>query len=344
MDHKEVIPASYQEYDDKCEEEDGDEEEGVDGDEEEGVDEDEESLTTTSDPAYTPLLPDEGEEVDDVEEMESLEEEATCPLTPLLPYRQRENMYSSEDERQALGCMKPSVEGNEGKEEEAMEEGDSEDSVLSLVIPLVSIVITEPTPEIERRTLEGWLEEQEDEDDEDLISGDHDEEKKEEVEENKENIWPDSKAGNGKSIRVGSKKDSGEEAAAVTPELSQKIFGGEETDSDEREEGGNEMIKATPDTVEKSQVKSGISFDEGVKAEEEEEDDKDGEKGGARMKRRSSLFTSVTKATSILRYCKRPSIASRCITLITPHPSPKSPYNLPGAPWVFSLKVFSDPH
>mgnify|MGYP001279498725 CR=1 FL=1 len=24
MDHKEVIPASYQEYDDKCEEEDGD--------------------------------------------------------------------------------------------------------------------------------------------------------------------------------------------------------------------------------------------------------------------------------------------------------------------------------
>ena len=59
MDHKEVIPASYQEYDDKCEEEDGDEEEGVD--------EDEESLTTTSDPAYTPLLPDEGEGVDDVE-------------------------------------------------------------------------------------------------------------------------------------------------------------------------------------------------------------------------------------------------------------------------------------
>ena len=321
MDHKEVIPASYQEYDDKCEEEDGDEEEGVDGDEEEGVDEDEESLTTTSDPAYTPLLPDEGEGVDDVEEMESMEEEATCPLTPLLPYRQRENMYSSEDERQALGCMKPSVERNEGKEEEAMEEDDSEDSVLDLVIPLVSIVITEPTPEIERRTLEGWLEEQEDEDNEDLIPGDHDEEKKEEVEENKENIWPDSKAGNGKSIRVGSKKDSGEEAAALTPELSQKIFGGEETDSDEREEGGNEMIKATPDTVEKSQVKSGISFDEGVKAEEE--DDKDGEKGGARMKRRSSLFTSVTKATSILRYCKRPSIASRCITLITPTHPPK---------------------
>ena len=103
----------------------------------------------------------------------------------------------------------------------------------------------------------------------------------------------------------------------VTPELRPKIFGGEEIESEEREEEGKEMIKATPDTVEKSQVKSGISFDEDVKAEEE--DDKEGEKGGARMKRRSSLFTTVTKATSILRYCKRPSMESR---FITPHPSP----------------------
>ena len=59
MDHKEVIPASYQEYNDKFEETDEEER-----DEEEAVEEDEESMTTTSDPVYTPLLPDEGEGVD----------------------------------------------------------------------------------------------------------------------------------------------------------------------------------------------------------------------------------------------------------------------------------------
>ena len=313
MDHKEVIPALHQESNlEETEEEDKDE------------DEDGESMTTSSELVYTPLLPDEGEaEVDvDVEEMESLEEdEEACPLTPLLSYRERDNMDFSEDERQ--GCM-PSVESGERKvkerkeeekrEEEAMEKKtDDEDSVLGLVIPLVSIVITQPTPEIEKRTLEGWLEEQEDEDDElvDLVAEDDDEENGDDIEEDKENIWANSKAGNAtKPIRVGSNMELGEEAAVVpsiivtpvTPELNQKIFGGGEVESDAREEEENEakeeeIKKANPDSLEKSQVKSGISFSEDVKAEEDEKDDK----GGARMKRRSSLFSTVTKATSILR-------------------------------------------
>ena len=181
------------------------------------------------------------------------------------------------------------------------EEENDDESVLGLLIPLVSIVITQPTPEIERRTLEGWIEEEEeDEDDgEDLIAGDNEEKKEEE---DKENIEPDSKAGNEKSIRVGANKEHGEVPAIivtpVTPELSQKMIGGEEIESDQREEEREEITKAT--AVEKSQVKSGISFNKDVKAEEEE-DGKDGEKGEARVKRRSSLFATVTKATSILR-------------------------------------------
>ena len=333
MDHKEVIPASYQEYDDKFE--DPEEEDRYEEEDDpffEEVEEESESLTTTSDPGYTPLLPDEEEGVDFEEEMESLEEVA-CPFTPLLPVRQRDKMYFSEDERP--GNRMTSIESNEIKEEEreeeerkeeeeAMEEDieqeeEEEDDMLDLVIPLVSIVITQPTPEIERRTLEGWLEEQEDEDDEDdLEPGDDDEEKREEFEEDKENICLDSELVESSISTVGSNtRELCQEASAsvpviivtpVTPELNQKVFGAcEEIETDEKDEEGKEReetIRATPETPERSQVKIGISFREDVKAEED--DDKDGGKGGARMKRRSSLFSTVTKATSILRYPKSP--------------------------------------
>ena len=316
MDHKEVIPASHQEYNDNFEETEEEEDKGE-------VEDDDESMTTTSEIVYSPLLPDGEEQKEqedvDVEDMESLEDEEACPLTPLLSYRQRDNMYFSENERQGP-CQRSSVERNgrkaeerkeeERKEEEVMEEKtDDEDSLLGLVIPLVSIVITQPTPEIERRTLEGWLEEQEqDEDDElvDLVAEDDDEEKGDNNEGDKEKIRPNSEAGNAtKPIGVGSNMELSEETVAVpsiivtpvTPELNQKIF---EIESDEREDEAKEeeIVKANPDSLEKGQVKSGIKFSEDVKADDGDKDDKG---GGARMRRRSSLFSTVTKATSILR-------------------------------------------
>ena len=321
MDHKEVIPASYQDFDDKSEESESEEDENV---EEEDVFEAEEALSGL---VYKPLLPGGGDdELDDVEDMESFEEGAVCPLTPLLPYRVRENIHLSEGE-----CWLPSVERTEkdeegqgreerGKGEVAMEvENDSEEDVLGLVIPLVSIVITQPTPESERRKLE---EEEDDEDDDvelaDLVVGAGDEQKAEAIGENKENTGRGSKAGNSRPTMVGSKEELEHEAEAssvtvtpLTPVMIHKVFeisGGGEIESDEKEEeereaegmaGTEVIIEANPD-----------SFKENVKLED---DAKDGG-GGARKKRRSSLFSAVAKATSILRYCRGGTWPYRFIT------------------------------
>ena len=108
MDHKEVIPASYQDFDDKSEESESEEDENG---EEEDVFEAEEALSGL---VYKPLLPGGGDdELDDVEDMESFEEGAVCPLTPLLPYRVREIKHLSEGE-----CWLPSVERTERDEED----------------------------------------------------------------------------------------------------------------------------------------------------------------------------------------------------------------------------------
>ena len=326
MDHKDVIPASYQDFDDKSEESESEEDENG---EEEDVFEAEEALSGL---VYKPLLPGGGDdELDDVEDMESFEEGAVCPLTPLLPYRVRENIHLSEGE-----CWLPSVESTErdeedqgreerGKGEVAMEvENDGEEDVLGLVIPLVSIVITQPTPESERRKLE---EEEDDEDDdvelEDLVVGAGDEQKAEAIGENKENTGRGSKAGNSRPTMVGSKEELEHEAEAslvtvtpLTPVMIHKVFeisGGGEIESDEKEEeereaegmaGTEVIIEANPD-----------SFKENVKLEDDAKDgDGSGKGGGARKKRRSSLFSAVAKATSILRYFRGGTWPYRFIT------------------------------
>ena len=64
------------------------------------------------------------------------------------------------------------------------------------------------------------------------------------------------------------------------------------------------IIEANPD-----------SFKENVKLEDDAKDgDVSGKGGGARKKRRSSLFSAVAKATSILRYCRGGTWPYRFIT------------------------------
>ena len=87
------------------------------------------------------------EEVE-VDDMESVEDEEAGTSTPLLQY------HFSKEEKQ--GGQLVGVESNRGGEDE------NDKEMLDLVVPFVSIVITQPTPELQRRTREGCLEEDQD--------------------------------------------------------------------------------------------------------------------------------------------------------------------------------------
>ena len=298
MDHKEVIPDSHQEYDDEFEESEDEYDKEEDDEEEDDEEEEEDSETTGSEPVYTPLLPDhEEEELAEevgVDDMESVEGEEAATSNPLLQYR-----FSKEEKQggELVGVEKNS--GGEGLDaREMLDQGEDENDkeMLDLVVPFVSIVITQPTPELERRTREGCLEEDhhDEEDDEMLptkLDDDHD----------KENTCSSNQHESCSMVGVPSII-----VTPVTPELSQKVF---ESDRDVGVESEEELEKATidnnediveeaRDSSEKIKTKGGIRFSQDSKPEEE---DKINGNCKERLRRRSSLFSSVSKATSILR-------------------------------------------
>ena len=282
MDHKEVIPDSHQEYDDEFEESEDEYDK-----EEDDKEEEEDSETTGSEPVYTPLLPDHEEEelVEEIEvdDMESVEDEEAGTSTPLLQY------HFSKEEKQ--GGELVGVESNRGGKDE------NDKEMLDLVVPFVSIVITQPTPELERRTREGCLEEDHhDEEDDDEMSAaelddDHDKENT-----TSSNQHESCSMGGVPSIIV----------TPVTPELSQKVFESNqdvEVESEEEEEkakidNNEDIVEEARDSSEKIKIKGGIRFSQDSKPEEEGNNNGSGKE---RLRRRSSLFSSVSKATTILR-------------------------------------------
>ena len=294
MDHKEVIPDSHQEYDDEFEESEDENDKAEDD-----KDEEEDSETTGSELVYTPLLPDHEEEdlveEAEVDDKESVEDEEAGTSTPLLQY------HFTDEQKQ--GGEFVGVESNRGGEgldaREMVDQGEVENDkeMLDLVLPFVSIVITQPTPELERRTREGCIEENHhDEEGDDEMSAavlddDHDKENT-----CSSNQHESCSMGGVPSIIV----------TPVTPELSQKVF---ESDRDVGVESEEELEKATidnnediveeaRDSSEKIKTKGGIRFSQDSKPEEE---DKINGNCKERLRRRSSLFSSVSKATSILR-------------------------------------------
>ena len=296
MDHKEVIPDSHQEYDDEFEESE-DEYDKVEEEEEE--DDEEDSETTGSEPVYTPLLPDHEEEelVEEVEvdDMESVEDEEAGTSTPLLQYH-----FSKEEKQRGELVGVESNRGAEGWDARGMlDQGEDENDkeMLDLVVPFVSIVITQPTPELQRRTREGCLEEDHhDEEDDDEMSAaelddDHDKENT-----SSSNQYESCTMGGVPSIIV----------TPVTPELRQKVFKSDrdvEVESEEEEEkakidNNEDIVEEARDSSEKIKIKGGIRFSHDSKPEEE---DKSNRNGKERLRRRSSLFSSVSKATTILR-------------------------------------------
>ena len=92
----------------------------------------------------------------------------------------------------------------------------------------------------------------------------------------------------------------------VTPELSQKVFESDqdvEVESEEEEEkakidNNEDIFEEARDSWEKIKIKGGLRFSQDSKPEEE---DKSNVNGKERLRRRSSLFSSVSKATTILR-------------------------------------------
>ena len=292
MDHKEVIPDSHQEYDDEFEESEDENDK-----EEEEEDEEEDSETTGSEPVYTPLLPDHEEEElaeeVEVDDMESVEDEEAGTSNPLLQYR-----FSKEEKQggELVGVEKNS--GGEGLDaREMLDQGEDENDkeMLDLVVPFVSIVITQPTPELERRTREGCVEEDHhDEEEDDEMSAaelddDHDKENT-----CSSNQHESCSMGGVPSIIV----------TPVTPELSQKVFESDrevEVESEEEEEkakidNNEDIVEEARDSSEKIKIKGGIRFSQDSKPEEEDKNS-----GKERLRRRSSLFSSVSKATTILR-------------------------------------------
>ena len=293
MDHKEVIPDSHQEYDDEFEES----EDEYDKVEEEEEEDEEDSETTGSEPVYTPLLPDHEELVEEVEvdDMESVEDEEAGTSTPLLQYH-----FSKEEKQRGELVGVESNRGGEGSDaRELLDQGEDENDkeILDLVVPFVSIVITQPTPELQRRTREGCLEEDHhDEEDDDEMSAaelddDHDKEKT-----CSSNQHESCSMGGVPSIIV----------TPVTPELSKKVFESDqdvEVESEEEEEkakidNNQDIVEEARDSSEKIKIKGGIRFSQDSKPEEEE---KNKENGKERLRRRSSLFSSVSKETTILR-------------------------------------------
>ena len=298
MDHKEVIPDSHQEYDDEFEESEDENDKAEDDKEEDDEEEEEDSETTGSEPVYTALLPDHEEDlVEEVEvdDMESVEDEEVATSTPLLQY------HFSKEEKQ--GGELVGVEKNRGGEgweaREMLDQGEDENDkeLLDLVLPFVSIVITQPTPELERKTREGCLEENHhDEEEDDEMSAaelddDHDKENT-----SSSNQHESCSMGGVPSIIV----------TPVTPELSQKVFESDqdvEVESEEEEEkakidNNENIVEEARDNSEKIKIKGGIRFSQDSKQEEE---DKSNGNGKERLRRRSSLFSSVSKATTILR-------------------------------------------
>ena len=289
MDHKEVIPDSHQEYDDEFEESEDENDKEEDDEEEDDEEEEEDSETTGSEPVYTPLLPDHeeeelvGEVEVDVDHMESVEDEVAGTSTPLLQYQ------FSKEEKQA---------GWNAREMLDQGEDENDKEMLDLVIPFVSIVITQPTPELERRrTREGCLDENHDDEEED------DEMSAAELDEDHDkgntcssNQHESCSMGGVPSIIV----------TPVTPELSQKVFESDqdvEVESEEEEEkakidNNEDIFEAARDSSEKIKIKGGLRFSQDSKPEEE---DKSTVNGKERLRRRSSLFSSVSKATTILR-------------------------------------------
>ena len=289
MDHKEVIPDSHQEYDDEFEESEDENDKEEDDEEEDDEEEEEDSETTGSEPVYTPLLPDHeeeelvGEVEVDVDHMESVEDEVAGTSTPLLQYQ------FSKEEKQA---------GWNAREMLDQGEDENDKEMLDLVIPFVSIVITQPTPELERRrTREGCLDENHDDEEEDdemsaaELDDDHDKENT-----SSSNQHESCSMGGVPSIIV----------TPVTPELSQKVFESDqdvEVESEEEEEkakidNNENIVEEARDNSEKIKIKGGIRFSQDSKPEEE---DKSTVNGKERLRRRSSLFSSVSKATTILR-------------------------------------------
>ena len=289
MDHKEVIPDSHQEYDDEFEESEDENDKEEDDEEEDDEEEEEDSETTGSEPVYTPLLPDHeeeelvGEVEVDVDHMESVEDEVAGTSTPLLQYQ------FSKEEKQA---------GWNAREMLDQGEDENDKEMLDLVIPFVSIVITQPTPELERRrTREGCLDENHDDEEED------DEMSAAELDEDHDkgntcssNQHESCSMGGVPSIIV----------TPVTPELSQKVFESDqdvEVESEEEEEkakidNNENIVEEARDSSEKIKIKGGLRFSQDSKPEEE---DKSTVNGKERLRRRSSLFSSVSKATTILR-------------------------------------------
>ena len=289
MDHKEVIPDSHQEYDDEFEESEDKNDKEEDDEEEDDEEEEEDSETTGSEPVYTPLLPDHeeeelvGEVEVDVDHMESVEDEVAGTSTPLLQYQ------FSKEEKQA---------GWNAREMLDQGEDENDKEMLDLVIPFVSIVITQPTPELERRrTREGCLDENHDDEEEDdemsaaELDDDHDKENT-----SSSNQHESCSMGGVPSIIV----------TPVTPELSQKVFESDqdvEVESEEEEEkakidNNEDIFEEARDSSEKIKIKGGLRFSQDSKPEEE---DKSTVNGKERLRRRSSLFSSVSKATTILR-------------------------------------------
>ena len=289
MDHKEVIPDSHQEYDDEFEESEDENDKEEDDEEEDDEEEEEDSETTGSEPVYTPLLPDHeeeelvGEVEVDVDHMESVEDEVAGTSTPLLQYQ-----FSKEEKQVGWNAREMLDQGEDENDKE----------MLDLVIPFVSIVITQPTPELERRrTREGCLDENHDDEEEDdemsaaELDDDHDKENT-----SSSNQHESCSMGGVPSIIV----------TPVTPELSQKVFESDqdvEVESEEEEEkakidNNEDIFEEARDSSEKIKIKGGIRFSQDSKPEEE---DKSTVNGKERLRRRSSLFSSVSKATTILR-------------------------------------------
>ena len=294
-----MIPDSHQEYDDEFEESEDEYDKAEDDKEEDDKEEEEDSETTGSEPVYTPLLPDHGEEElaeeVEVDDMESVEDEEAGTSTPLLQY------HFNKEEKQGgelVGVENNRVgEGSDAREMLDQGEDENDKEMLDLVLPFVSIVITQPTPELERRTREDCLEEDHDDEEEDdemsaaELDEDHD----------KENPSPSNQhescsMGGVPSIIV----------TPVTPELSQKVFESDqdvEVESEEEEEkakidNNEDIFEEARDSWEKIKIKGGIRFSQDSKLEEE---DKNNGNCKERLRRRSSLFSSVSKATTILR-------------------------------------------
>ena len=171
-------------------------------------------------------------------------------------------------------------------------EDENDKEMLDLVVPFVSIVITQPTPELQRRTREGCLEEDQDDEMPAVeLDDNHDEENT-----SSSNQHESCSMGGVPSIIV----------TPVTPELRQKVFESDrdvEVESEEEEEkakidNNQDIVEEARDSSEKIKIKGGIRFSQDSKPEEE---DKNNGSGKERLRRRSSLFSSVSKATTILR-------------------------------------------